>query len=652
MPLPTPRLDDRTFQDIFSEARSRIPRYCPEWTDFNLSDPGITIVELFSWMTEMILYRLNKVPDKNYIKFLEMMGVSLQPPCAASVDVTFHLSAPQTSRVNIPAGTEVATVRTETEEAIVFSTEIDLAIDVPHIVECLATSDGRNFEGRMPALEVSKGQFLAFDPKPRSGNALLLGLGGDLARNTIVLSIDCEIEGIGVDPDHPPLAWEVWCGEEEWKPVEIVKDTTGGLNRNGVVEMILPPDLVGTEISGHYAHCWLRCGVTEPKPRQPFYERSPRIKGIVSTTMGGTVPATHSTAVTGEDLGLSDGNPGETYQLRNHPVLARSPGEVVEVVVSEGEKPEIWSEVADFADSGSADRHFVCDGTAGLVMFGPSIRQPDGTVRQHGAAPARGARIRFSSYRYGGGVVGNVAAGTLTVLKSSIPYVARVTNRRPARGGANAESLERAMLHAPKLLRARHRAVTAEDFEAFALEASSAVNRVKCLGAGGSGGIVSVVVVPNVADPRRLSSKVDLTVGEDVKNDITEYLNERCLVTIEAEVRDAEYTWTTVEVQIFVPPGSDQKGIQALVEEKLYDYINPFSGGPRKEGWPFGRDLAAFELYALLQGIAGVEALGRIRLLTSDERDGQLTDGGQYIRTAPGGLLCSGQHRVEVHETQ
>ena len=71
MSLPTPNLDDLRFQrDLVDEARRRIIRYCPEWTDYNLSDPGITLIELFAWMTETMIYRLNRVPEKNYLKFM------------------------------------------------------------------------------------------------------------------------------------------------------------------------------------------------------------------------------------------------------------------------------------------------------------------------------------------------------------------------------------------------------------------------------------------------------------------------------------------------------------------------------------------------------------------------------------------------------
>ena len=84
MALPSPNLDDLRFQrDLVDTARRRIIHYCPEWTEYNLSDPGITLIELFAWMTEMIVYRLNQVPEKNYIEFLNLLGMQRQPASSA-----------------------------------------------------------------------------------------------------------------------------------------------------------------------------------------------------------------------------------------------------------------------------------------------------------------------------------------------------------------------------------------------------------------------------------------------------------------------------------------------------------------------------------------------------------------------------------------
>ena len=81
--IPPPKLDDRTFHDIVEEAISMIPRYAPEWTNHNPSDPGITLIELAAWMTDLLIYRLNQVPDKNYVAFLNLLGIKLRPPRAA-----------------------------------------------------------------------------------------------------------------------------------------------------------------------------------------------------------------------------------------------------------------------------------------------------------------------------------------------------------------------------------------------------------------------------------------------------------------------------------------------------------------------------------------------------------------------------------------
>src|SRR5258706_497386 len=108
-------------------------------------------------------------------------------------------------------------------------------------------------------------------------------------------------------------------------------------------------------------------------------------------------------------------------------------GEAVEVQNDEGDWIP-WREVESFAGSGPADRDYALDAVSGEVQFGPTIRQPNGAERAYGAVPAKGAPIRVGRYRFGGGITGNVGANTLTVLKSSIPSVAGLTNPTPATG--------------------------------------------------------------------------------------------------------------------------------------------------------------------------------------------------------------------------
>ena len=74
MTLPLPNLDDRTYQDLIEEARRLIPIECPEWTDHNPSDAGITILELMAWLSEMVIYRVNRIPDENIEVFLKLLN--------------------------------------------------------------------------------------------------------------------------------------------------------------------------------------------------------------------------------------------------------------------------------------------------------------------------------------------------------------------------------------------------------------------------------------------------------------------------------------------------------------------------------------------------------------------------------------------------
>ena len=92
--IPLPKLDDRKWEDLVREAIDLIPKYCPEWTNHNASDPGITLLELFAWLIEVLLYRLNRVGDKNYLAFLNLMGIDLQPPQPATATTDASASAP------------------------------------------------------------------------------------------------------------------------------------------------------------------------------------------------------------------------------------------------------------------------------------------------------------------------------------------------------------------------------------------------------------------------------------------------------------------------------------------------------------------------------------------------------------------------------
>jgi predicted phage baseplate assembly protein len=665
VPLPTINLDDRRFQDIVDQAKRLIPQYCPEWTDHNVSDPGVTLIELFAWMTEMLIYRTNQVPEKMYLQFLNLLGVRLAPPRAAQAPVTFYLSAPQPHDLLIPAETEVATVRTETSAAIVFTSESDLTLRPPVIVGAFTRSGARSAawiahdlrQMNLPGRSIS-----LFPPQLAPGDAFYIALERDHSHHILALVVSCETAGgAGVDPTNPPLQWQVWQGAlaGRWASCEVEYDSTGGFNQDGEIILHVPP-MASDELQGITAY-WLRCRLTEAQGGANSYRVTPELSDLQVETRGGTAPARHAVSVFGERLGRSDGTPGQQFALLNTPVLSRDPARDHLLIGAPGEEPEVWQEVEDFADSGPTDPHYTLDSLEGALTLGPALLQPDGTVYRFGKVPLKDSELSFSRYQHGGGVIGNVPRGALSVLKSSIPYVARVSNRAAASGGADAQSLDDARLRVPQVLRTRMRAVTADDYEYLATQVKG-VARACCLAPADLPGApdavppgqVQVLVLPQIDQVTGQIVPEQLTPSAETLGAVQTFLAERCLIGSRLEVRAPQYIWLSAQVRLRVRPRSDallEAEVQRQAADALYRYLNPFVGGAEGRGWPFGRDLHVSEIFALLQRVPNVEFVDEVQV---NVREPGRTTGAQPVLgrldVPPQALICSYQHRVEVRQ--
>ena len=653
MVLPSPNLDDRRFQDLVDDAKRLVQQRCPDWTDHNVSDPGVTMIELFAGMVDQLLYRLNRVPDRNYVKFLELIGVRLLPPTAAEADVTFWLSAPQQAELGIPVGTEVATMRTEAEEAISFSVVDDLRI-IPCRLDHVAVGSGpAQVQDRTETLRSGQG-FSCFDTVPKADDALLIGLSEAVPRCVVVLRFQCEVRGVGVDPLNPPISWEAWNGRT-WTRCDIdfdeaghPRDGTAGLNQAGDVVLHVPGSHVPSLIGGQRAG-WLRCRVIDAEPGQPRYTTSPIIQELSAYTVGGTTRVTHAELVKDEILGMSEGGPGQRFPLRHRPVVPASEPPILEVAGQEGW--EEWSAVESFGDSGAESRHFLLDHVAGEVAFGPGVREVDGSLRQYGKIPAKGAAIRIPSYRSGGGRRGNVARQTITILKSSIPYVTRVENRLPASRGVDPEDLDAAKIRGPILLRTGNRAVTVEDYECLAQQAAPDVARVRCVAANdaASAGNVRVLIVPWVNDDGRGGLRFeDLRPPDRMLSTIAEYLEERKVIGARVMIEPPIYQGVTVVARIRARIRADAQRLRVDAVAALHRHFHPLLGGSEGTGWAFGRPVHVGEVYSVLQRVRGTEYVEDARLFAADPMTGQHGEAVQRIELDRNALVFSYRHQVQV----
>lgn len=672
MPLPTPNLDDRRFQDIVDHAKRLIPQYCREWTDHNVSDPGVTLIELFAWMTDLLLYRVNQVPDKMYIKFLELLGIQLEAPRPARVPITFYFSAPQPNPVTIPADTEVATVRTETEEAIIFTTEETLVVR-PARLNGVFTRDadrrdaGAWIEHNLRQLGLTVEHVALFPSHPALDDAFYIRLPDDHSNHVLALLVVCEeAAGAGIDPTNPPFVWETYQGgPNPWALCVMEKDETGGFCLPSAPgqfrEVVLrTPAMEPLEIEGSRGF-WLRCRLTQLQNGPLGYRVSPTIKQIDIESRGGSSYARHAVTQLNEVLGRSEGTPGQTFKLLQTPILARDPSRDYLIVEQPDGIVEQWQEVSDFGDSVGESRHFTLDALDGILSFGPMLLQPDGTVFHYGATPPKGSLLRFTRYQHGGGRRGNVPAGAISVLKTSIPYVARVVNHERALGGLDAQTIEDARIRIPKMLRTRSRAVTADDYEYLAVQEISDVARAHCLQPGAvpgeagapEPGQVVVLVLPKiyVQTSKRISDE-QLALSAELRDAVLSSLSKYSMVGTRLEVRAPRVFRVNVQVRLRLAERSNPalvSDVQRKAEDALYSYLNPYTGGPRGDGWPFGRTLHQSELYSLLQRIPAVEFVESLQVFYREMgTTGPMQPVTVRLTLPPDAVVCADQHQITL----
>lgn len=688
MPLPAPNLDDLQFQqDLVDEARKRIIRYCPEWTDYNLSDPGITLIELFAWMTESMLYRLNRVPDKNYIKFLELLGLQCKPASSARTQLTFWLSVPlpinpeEKMEVLIPQGIEVRS-NTQSEEEIVFSTDRDLRIIPPEMLYLLKDKNiSKNF---LPRLGVET--FYPFDERqPKQGDTFYIGFDPDkdIRGHIIELSFTTEpTEAVGIRREDPPWVWECSTPDGGWQEVppslfQGEKDSTGGLNNpSGSLVLYLPLDAATSQVHGRTAY-WVRCRIEQRQPSQGMYSESPRILNIGTHTLGASAPATHAQIITNEFLGKSNGDPGQEFSLAHAPILELQEGETLAVEeFRNGEHVLVpWKYVNSFSVSTAFDRHYVLDSATGLIKLGPSVRQPDGSVKNYGRTPENGRDLYFVKYRYGGGSKGNLPVNTLQTMTSSIAYVARVTNLVRASGGQDQETLEEIKLRAQRELQAQKRAVTAQDFEQLTLGYSRSIARVNCItpkmdNGHSETGVIQLLVVPSTTDSLRVNDNSRLYLDPDFIQQITAYLDHYRLLTTHVLVREPFYLGVKVKAQIVVDDFSNPETVLQRVDHHLRNFLNPLVPFPEQQeedhlldkswsGWQFGKNLFAAEIFALIQRVPGVKYVTDVAIFSrvvqpkmESVLNNQLQPLNQLeekiLWVSPETLVCSLDHEIQA----
>ena len=681
MPITPPRLDDRRYADLVDELLARVPAHTPEWTPQQVGDPGRTLVELFAWLADTVLYRANLIPERQRLAFLQLLGMPMNPARAAhgvvslSLDeknpltsVTLAKEARLSGPVNFETLSEVTVLPVSGEcyfkRALTTSEKGDMAEVIEGLRQFHKIEGGVDAYVTTPVfidgMAAKAGLDLVKETADRSlWIALLAGRPEDAAAVKSVLAGGGEgrqILNVGVTPaivlpesfDEIRRAGQL--GHKWWisttdlqddKPVysnlRRLDDTTQEYTRRGIERLVLPGDVADFGVLEGDARKEANAGVGDRPPRLDDPDRLSRLvawlclrpddtlESMALSWVGiNAVEIDQRQSVRDRIIGQSDGSADQLLLLQLGSIDASS----FELQVEEsGRGYVLWQAVEELALSGRDDSVFVLDSEAGTVRFGNGI---------YGRIPEAGRRIRVAQMRAGGGIAGNLAAGTLKAIDargldgSAITRKLKVTQGIATDGGADAETLADAERRIPARLRHRTRAVTEDDYRSLVAETPGvSIGRVEVLPRFmprqrrfNVPGVVSVMVLPR----KELVEAPNPRPDQPLIEKINDYLSARRPLATELYVIGCEYIPVAASVGITVRAGFGHDQVNYDVRLAIQHYLwclSPY--GPQGEGWPLGRSLKDRELEVAVAQVKGVNTVTGVNLFTRIEQNQRKT---------------------------
>lgn len=542
MPLPPPRIDDRDYATLVSESLARVPVHTPEWTNFNSADPGVTLVQLFAFLTESLIFRANQIPERNRAAFLQLLDIPLQPAAAAHALVQFtNKTGPALTRTigkdaDLIAGPlpfrSLAGLDLLPVEARIFTRRpvVDPAPELVDYYRLLYASYGQTLStpalyesvpfdpnsGPLdPAGSIDSGFWIGLfartsdvpgdpaDPwanlrEQLGGKTLSLGLSPVMADGARSLppqgsanrSAPEELIRFHVArPDDGKLRFAGGRPAPDWAPLA-ARFGFDPAREAGVAEITLPP--------ADALKLWdnlepLEAGVGALPPAIGDAKLGDRLITWVRVSVSAAAAlrlawagincamAQQRRDVRAEPLGDGDGSPDQTRRLARAPVLA---GSVAITTVDAAGAVTAWTQVDDLLSSAP---EVAAPGQIVPAWAGPQTAyrlDPESGVVTFGDGlagrrPRAGERL-FARYQHCDGAQGNVGAGAI----KAGPLLGGIdaSNPLPAFGGADSETVADGTRQVQRLLSHRDRLVTAEDFRSIAWRAPGlAIGRIEVL---------------------------------------------------------------------------------------------------------------------------------------------------------------------------
>jgi hypothetical protein len=528
MPLTLPRLDDRRYEEILREAVARIPAHTPEWTNHNDSDPGITLLQLFAFMTENLLYRSNLIPDRNRLKFLQLLAVPIRPASAARGVVTIANTRGPLESVTLPAripvaagrvgfvttraldvlpiegrvyfrrkltGQEEIDARQSHEQMFESQLDEDTELEFYRTVPFETPANGaavRPIDLGDPATTVDRALWVALLARPNEDRraaaavierrVLTFGIASAVDEAGRVLraggtpaseqtpSLDYHLSSRELTSDNLPVFRKLPADERTADDVTLVQLTLPEAEAIDAWDQSDP----GEEGVGDFPPTLEDQDVKKRliawiRVRVPTSAPAATSSGVKLLYTWAGINATRVTQrveVVGEPLGVGTGEPDQRFTLVNTPVI---PDSVVLIVGG-----EVWTRVDDLLSAPPevpVQDPSLPPGSAPPARGNPNVFTVDAESGQIACGDGvRGGRRPppdapiFATYAYGGGAAGVVGIGAIKT-SALLPAGFHVANPLPTWGGAEGESVVDAERSIPRVLRNHNRAVSREDFD-------------------------------------------------------------------------------------------------------------------------------------------------------------------------------------------
>ena len=674
MPLPTPNLDDRSFDDLVEELLTRVPAHTPEWTNPVEGDPGRTLIDLFAWLTDTLLYRVNLVPQAQKLAFLRLIGMRMYPTTSARTILSLSLARPGVS--------QAASVDplTPVKGPLPFET-IDEVTVLPIVAEAYRKRPGSSDETTsitakvdelrrlyaVPATQaavpyITTPVFAGGRPEGPEGIDLISGTVDRslwfalLAPESIDLqthTLDAIRATLGQSPSGGPQYLNVGISpvievdrfDENagarvplpydfdvtapapndpqgvvYRPLTVVADRSRGLTTDGVIRLALQGKDSFFAPSNNVRQN-LAAGTGDRPPRLDDPKKTARLIAWLRLR-----PKEDLAVLKLAWAGINAIEVDQRQSVRGI-VVGQAPGQPdFEVQLPAGNIEEStfaleveeagrgfvpWQRIDELGLARDAERSYTLDPEAGKILFGNGVR---------GAIPTQGARIRVAKMRAGGGAAGNIAAGTLTTVESGAGV--KAWQPLPAIGGKDAETLEEALQRIPAVFRHRDRVVAADDYRQLALTTPGVrVGRVEVLPRfkpqqrrSDVPGVVTVMALPAGAGLEAPYPNVDRPFREA----IFRHLEPRKPLGVELYVIGCEYVQLGLTIGIDNPGGAE--AVHTAVKEALRRYLFALPPhGPQQAGWPLGRTVKRRELEVVVSRVTGVEGVSGPNLFVRNQ---------------------------------